>query len=548
MSEFQNQETPIFNDTIQPYAKKEPAAWQKRDTVFAVITIIVSVLFVSLSLFGGFKLGFTVSYVLLFMLTAAYMLKSEIKLTPFPVFCGAVSLALSVVFTLYCDALINFLLFFAIFLLYGLFTALVYGKTNHKSIIFKAFDILIISPLCFIAEPLRSYGKYCKDNDKSGPNKQVILGVALSIPLLAVILPLLISSDAAFEGLMVTLFSGVGTLITKIILGLFFAVCLFSLLFMLKKELNREQTAITQVKTAQGIPIATSVTLLSIISVFYAAYLFSQAAYFFSGFAGILPEGYTFTVAAYARRGFFELCAVCSINLAIIAIIASLSSRDENGRRPLPTRIALTVICSFSIFFTLTAISKMWLYIGFYTLTRLRLLTTLFMVLLVLVFIGITVFLHTKKFPLAKYTVIVLAVMAIIIGFGDIDKTVARYNVAAYRHGWCEKLIDVPHLGELSDSAVPYLVELLNGDNSVISESAALELYERALEYYEIEEENGSYTVKPIEKTELSEYNYSKNTAKSLIGQNIKKILKAKPYYTTEDEASYVEDPFDYRY
>ena len=47
----------------------------------------------------------------------------------------------------------------------------------------------------------------------------MLVGIAISIPVLLVVVPLLISSDAAFENLMVSLFSGAGTLIAKILLG-----------------------------------------------------------------------------------------------------------------------------------------------------------------------------------------------------------------------------------------------------------------------------------------------------------------------------------------
>ena len=65
---------PVLTDSYERYASKpEPAEWQTRDTVFAVITFVASVFFVSLSLFGGFAAGFTVSYIVLFALTAVYL-------------------------------------------------------------------------------------------------------------------------------------------------------------------------------------------------------------------------------------------------------------------------------------------------------------------------------------------------------------------------------------------------------------------------------------------------------------------------------------------
>ena len=98
MSDFENEnvinqnegfiiEEPINLGHLPP-ALKEPAPWTARDTAFAALTLVCSVFFISLSLFGGFNLGFTVSFFILFILTVLFMVKSEIQLKPFPLFCG----------------------------------------------------------------------------------------------------------------------------------------------------------------------------------------------------------------------------------------------------------------------------------------------------------------------------------------------------------------------------------------------------------------------------------------------------------------------------
>lgn len=540
-----NDEEPINLCPVPPFVR-EPAVWTVRDTVFALLTLVSSVLFVSLSLFGGFNLGFTVSYFILFLLTVLYMVKSEIHIKPFALFCGAAGLALSAVFAFFDDSLINTLLFFAVFALYGVFAALCYTdceKSRH-GIIYSVINTLIVAPFAFLTEPFRSYGKYCSENDKKGPNKQVLVGIAISVPVLLVVIPLLISSDTAFEGLMVSLFSGIGTLIAKILLGVLLAVFLFALLFALKKGLQKQEFKPNSNTDYRNLPAATAVTLFSILSVFYAVYLFSQLAYFFSAFSGILPEGYALTPANYARRGFFELCGVCSINFGLIALITGLSRRTDTGKIPLSVRITATVICVFSVIFTATALSKMLLYIGFYGLTRLRLLTSAFMILLALLFVGVVIYLYLKKFPISKYIIAVLAVSALAVGFLDVDRTVAFYNVENYKSRELEE-IDVSHLRSLSDSAVPYLVELLKLPDTDIREQAAEELYCRAEDFYEIDtSEHGKIKLKEIKESGFSSYNYSREQAKKLIRQNIAEIIKLKPYVNEYAEYEFPPDEY----
>ena len=170
MSDFENEnvinqnegfeiEEPINLGNLPP-ALSEPAPWTARDTAFALLTLVCSVIFVSLSLFGGFNLGFTVSFFVLFLLTALYMVKSEIHINPFPLFCGGAALTLSAVFGIFNDSLINTLLFFAVFALYGVFTSLSYTdcENSRHGIVYSALNTLIAVPFAFLTEPFRSYG------------------------------------------------------------------------------------------------------------------------------------------------------------------------------------------------------------------------------------------------------------------------------------------------------------------------------------------------------------------------------------------------------
>lgn len=115
-------------------------------------------------------------------------------------------------------------------------------------------------------------------------------------------------------------------------------------------------------------------TFLGVVAFCYLLYLVSQLAYFFSAFEGILPEGYT--QAEYARRGFFEMSALCSINL--LMVLVSIGQVRRNPEVPRLTRFLCLFILVFSLVLAACSASKMGLYIGVYGLTRLRVLTSLF--------------------------------------------------------------------------------------------------------------------------------------------------------------------------
>lgn len=421
--------------------------------MFAAVTLICSVLFVHLSIFGGFNAGFTASFFLLFALTAAYMIRQRRHFSVFTVFCGLCSLGFSVIFSVYNDNLLNILFFIAAVALYGVFVSGFFTADKALSPIMGALNTLVFNPFDNITAPFRSYGGYRKEKNFKGINKHVLIGILLSVPVLSVVFPLLMSADAAFEGLILSVFSGFGIFILKILLGAAAAVYLFSMLFAAKNGLKAKNFGISVYNDIKTLPPVTAVTLSTVLSAVYLVYLLSQTAYFFSGFSGILPSGYSFTAAGYARRGFFELCGVCGMNFFMVGVIICLVKRTDTA--------AKCAICCF-------------------------------------------------------------AVIGLITGFCDVDRTVASYNVNAYESGILKEL-DVEYLGYLSDSAVPYIAKLTESKNSSVSDAAYSALYYKAENLFEID----GNKVKFKTESDPARYNYSRENARQIIKKNIKRIIKA---------------------
>ena len=82
-----------------------------------------------------------------------------------------------------------------------------------------------------------------------------------------------------------------------------------------------------------------------------------------------LPEG--FTVAQYARQGFFELCRVMALNLALLWLVTRLGSRPARTSPGL--RALVTVLLAESMLLAVVALSKLGLYISCFGFTPLRL-------------------------------------------------------------------------------------------------------------------------------------------------------------------------------
>lgn len=188
----------------------------------------------------------------------------------------------------------------------------------------------------------------------------------------------------------------------------------------------------------------------------YLLFFSTQIPYFIGGFTGTLPEGLTY--AAYARKGFFELCTVAVINAGMLGCL-NLLTRREGDRLPLVPRILGITLSVSTLILLSTAIAKMLLYVDTYGLSRKRLYTLWLMAFLALYFVIKIAALITPRVRASAIIFALALLFALIFLFGNFDGIIARYNVDAYLDGRHEA-VDVEMLGELSSSAVPHLVRL----------------------------------------------------------------------------------------
>ena len=232
-------------------------------------------------------------------------------------------------------------------------------------------------------------------------------------------------------------------------------------------------------------------TFLSVICVVYVIYLVSQLAYFFNAFAGLLPKD--FTVAQYARRGFFEMSVVCLINLFLL-MVALLGAQKKNGKEPGFIRALALFLCIFSLVLIATAMSKIGLYIHSFGMTYLRIITSVFMIFLCVVFVTMGLWIFIRKLPYMKVAVITAVILVILVGFADPARVVAGYNVNAYLTGKLDA-IDMDELYMLgSDAVVPYAWELTGDPDTEVSEAAWEILYDHGLAHGFFEGDGEEYS------------------------------------------------------
>ena len=120
------------------------------------------------------------------------------------------------------------------------------------------------------------------------------------------------------------------------------------------------------------VPNAVWTAVLAVFLALYVLFFCVQGSYLFGAFQRRLPGG--FTVAAYARQGFFELCGVMALNFALLWLVT------RTGERPARENRAVCALCiallAAGMLFAVVACSKLILYISCFGFTPKRLQST----------------------------------------------------------------------------------------------------------------------------------------------------------------------------
>lgn len=457
MSEYASYSVP-YEEPVFPTGSKELR--------FGLAIAISCLLLANFTLFHGYNLGFALASAGCIVITTVYLLSRGCK----PDFYSAALLGLSLVlcgsFVRSNDSFVKFVSVCFLLMSTNLGFSLLAGQSRRCP---GGVSSLLDAPRTFfmlgiggLGGAARGVNAARKDMSAAGKARGAVLaGVAVALPVSVVLVSLLVSADAAFEGLL--------ALLPQIDLGeavvsLMFGSCAACVLYARGVALKHAEKTPSTPKERKGIHPMTVNTVLVCVCCVYGVYLFSQLAYLSGGFLGILPEGYT--MAEYARRGFFEMCALCGLNLAIITLAVALTRCSGKAAAWLCLLIGV-----MNLFFVCAASAKMLLYIGSYGLTRLRLLTEVITVFWGITTIFVCLWLFVPKFQYMKAVLLTALTICAATAWVDVDTVVAHYNVRAWQSGVLQT-VDVNYLGDLSAGAVPYLQELAQcGDPAVATQA-----------------------------------------------------------------------------
>ncbi len=513
---IQNSEKSPVSEQIPP--QKTMFKITLKDNIFAIVLLICSVFLSVFGVFGGFSGGFTVTAIILTLAISIYLLGKGYKFKPFSFICLILGLLISLNFLLTSNSTVNVFSFIAFMLLIITWFTSTVRDESHKGDI--GFVGHILSPLAeTVANLPTTFSSFLNQKKKESKTaKSVLTGMLISLPVLLVVIPLLINSDAAFSGMVNLIFKQSFNIIIKTVPGIFIAIYAVSYAFSLKKgePLFKKEFSLPKVEPA------IIISFLSVLSVCYLSYLFSQLAYFFDAFKGFLPQGYQFTVSAYARRGFFEMSVIAAINFIVI-FICRLLSKKICGKSIVLINIFSTFISMFTLIIISTALSKMFLYIKNFGMTELRITTSAFMFFLAAVFVALLLGLYIKKINVIKTAFVTAGIVLALLGTFNVNSFIANYNYTAYQNGDLEE-IDVSTIAELGDEGIPYLILLTEDENPVISDAAVNELSMAYDLYYYIErDQNDQYICSGRIYDQAGEFNIPRQKAYNLLDEYLEK-------------------------
>lgn len=498
---------------------------KKGDTVFVVDALIASIFMSVFGLFSGLAFGYLLSVVLMIVLFCTYLAKG-VKVRFLPVVCGLLSLANSAVFICTTNGSVRFFGVMVSFLLSlvcfdGFVNQDQKGNRKTLGVFYSAASTMGNIGVCLKSVFSNSNG------DKKSVGK-ALLGLACAIPVLIVVVPLLISSDDAFRGMMSNIFSNTFTTVLKIVFGASLSI------FVISYGLSLKAGRVSKIREATftGIESVYVISFLSAIGVCYLLYLFSQLAYFFSAFKGFLPDG-DITYAQYARKGFFEMCVIAVINLGIVFLSIFLA-RKRNGKVCHSVKGLTTFIAVFTLIIIATAISKMVLYIDAYGMTVLRITTSAFMLFLGVVFIAVILRIYINKINIVKTALIAVGCTVLILGTVNVNAVCAKYNYQAYK---TQKLntIDVEALYELGDEGIPYVVRIACSKDKDASKEAQKYLAEAYLyDYFDDMQYAEDFTIDELKLNQKSKgFDYF-SIPKATAYDELYKFIESNPQFASK--------------
>ncbi len=310
-------------------------------------------------------------------------------------------------------------------------------------------------------------GKEAKEQ-KNKQLKLIGLGLLCSLPILFIIIGLLLSADGLFANLFDKLFYQIAFIFTSefianliarivlIVLIFIYLSCIIYNIVQKNSAFNREYKT-KEFKLHVDHTIVN--TILTMINIVYLIFTGIQFVYLYSYFFSNGTFSSNFSLAQYARQGFFELMFITVINFAIILFTNTNQKKEETKNSY--TKWMNVLMCIFTIVIAISAFMRMRLYESEFGYTFLRLMVYVILITEMIAILPTIYYIIKGKINLLKSYFIIALTMYVIINFVNIDYQIAKNNIDRAEKGKLVHGLDINYLvSNLGTDAVPEMVYL----------------------------------------------------------------------------------------
>lgn len=241
---------------------------------------------------------------------------------------------------------------------------------ENMFLVFKLFPKNLFKNLKFI--------KIDTKKDKNDKVINIIFGTIIGVFISGLILALLTSADAYFDKFLSSVVTNINVNFNLwyVIKGIIYFVILFVIGINLfkNKEIALKESKMSRVNKT------VITTILFIVNFVFVLFLISEISKLCGNFLKV-PKGYIYS--SYAREGFFQLLFVTLINFGIILYLIYKTNLVKEDKK---VKCLVLSLIAFSIFLIFNSYYRMFLYIGRFGFTNLRLQVILFLFMEIILF------------------------------------------------------------------------------------------------------------------------------------------------------------------
>lgn len=241
---------------------------------------------------------------------------------------------------------------------------------ENMFLVFKLFPKNLFKNLKFI--------KIDTKKDKNEKIINIIFGTIIGVFISGLILALLTSADAYFDKFLSSIVTNINVdfNLWYVIKGIIYFVILFAIGINLfkNKEIALKESKMSRVNKT----VVT--TMLFIVNFVFVLFLISEISKLCGNFLKV-PKGYIYS--SYAREGFFQLLFVTLINFGIILYLIYKTNLVKEDKK---VKCLVLSLIAFSIFLIFNSYYRMFLYMGRFGFTNLRLQVILFLFMEIILF------------------------------------------------------------------------------------------------------------------------------------------------------------------